>query len=244
MKQFIDDTTNTSSSKSTNSVKSERNDKLNHLNIKAHIESVNQEISSLDHRMENILLNKHSVTNSSDNCYRTPVDIIKKTIKKLPAIKPSIEKETEHIYETIPEDSETEPIYCSPYQGDDKNLIEKWLKINECKQKTTKQENNKNKKIIKNNSSGDDCENSSSAYNTGGSTNSNNLTLELNQLKCQFNTNDSCKNCQRHKQKSPKHQKIQQQQQLTTSNTATTHQCLQPNQGIVTKWQPTTNLTA
>lgn len=228
MKQLIDDTTHTSSSKSSNSQKSDKNDQINHLNIKAHIESVNQEISSLDHRMENILLNKHSVTSSCkspENCYRTPVDIIKKSLKKLPAVKTFLETETEHIYETIPEDSETEPIYCSPYEGDDKNLIEKWLKINECKQKNQKQQNNKNNKIVKNNSSGDDCENSSSAYNTGGSTNSNNLTLEL----CQFNTNDNCKNCQRHKQKSPQHQKIQ--QQSSTLNTDTSYQCLNSNQG-------------
>lgn len=221
--QFIEESydlnnTNTSSSKSTISQKSNENDTVNHLNIKAHIESVNQEISSLDNRMEKILLSKHS----SDNCYRTPVDIIRQSSPpKLPNVKPQIESETEHIYETIPEDFEAEPIYCSPYEGDDKNVVEKWLKINSCHKKSTKQQNNK---IVKHSSSGEDCENSSSAYNTGGSTNSNNLTLELTPTKKKshkYEANGQC--CQ---QKSPQHH-----QQTNTLLTAKSYQCLMPKQG-------------
>lgn len=96
------------------------------------------------------------------------------------------ESETEHIYETIPEDSESEPIYCSPYRGDDdseQQLVAEWLTVHQTRSslgggggsgilpwsRTTKSI-----------SSMEDHENSSSAYNTGGSCNSNHqLTLDL-----------------------------------------------------------------
>lgn len=167
--------------------------------------------------MEKILLSKHS----SENCYRTPVDIIRQSSPpKLLTVKPPNESESEHIYETIPEDSETEPIYCSPYESDNV-VVEKWLKINSCHKKSTKQQNNK---IVKNSSSGEDCENSSSAYNTGGSTNSNNLTLELTATKKQSNKYEP--NCQCFEQKSPQHH-----QQTNTLLTAKSYQCLMPKQG-------------
>lgn len=130
---------------------------------------------------------------------------IKRKPPQLPAFPspPNIDSDTEHIYETIPEDSEPEPIYCSPYEGSDQSVVEQWLKMNnnQTQPQTTKallalmkqkmgmtngsktspqQETKVWQKTTKSNSSGEDHENSSSAYNTGGSCNSNHLTLELN----------------------------------------------------------------
>lgn len=198
-------------------------DDLNHTSIKAHLQSVSQEISMLDHRIEHILLHKHNqrqasnTINSTDQSplsssgiYRVPVDTMtkscdsieplksseissqqKRRLPQFPYIPPPIESDTEHIYETIPEDAELEPIYCAPYKGNDDppNAVEQWLKMsNGCQQNfhrpcsfpsaTQKQTNWT--KTAKSNSSADDHENSSSAYNTGGSCNSNTLTLELN----------------------------------------------------------------
>lgn len=109
--------------------------------------------------------------------------------RQLPAIYPNastpIESETEHIYETIPEDSESEPIYCSPYRGDDneQQLVEEWLTDHQKRSSTGgKSPWSRTTKSV---SSMEDHENSSSAYNTGGSCNSNHqLTLDLS---------DSCK---------------------------------------------------
>ncbi|KAJ6641247.1 E3 ubiquitin-protein ligase PDZRN3 [Pseudolycoriella hygida] len=201
-------------------------DDLNHKSIKAHLQSVSQEISMLDHRIEHILLHKHNQRQASNTLnsdqsplssstaagiYRVPVDTMSKstdsvesTIKstelscqqkrrlpQFPYIPPPVESDTEHIYETIPEDSELEPIYCAPYKSNDDppNAVEQWLKMsNGCQNvnfhrpvsfpATQKQANWS--KTVKSNSSADDHENSSSAYNTGGSCNSNTLTLELN----------------------------------------------------------------
>lgn len=198
-------------------------DDLNHTSIKAHLQSVSQEISMLDHRIEHILLHKHNqrqasntitsdqspITSSTSGIYRVPVDTMtkssdsiettlktsepsnqqKRRLPQFPYIPPPIESDTEHIYETIPEDSELEPIYCAPYKSNDEppNAVEQWLKMsNGCQNgnfhrpcsfpATQKQAN----WTAKSNSSADDHENSSSAYNTGGSCNSNTLTLELN----------------------------------------------------------------
>lgn len=106
-----------------------------------------------------------------------------------------IDSETEHIYETIPEDSESEPIYCSPYRGEtdsESNLVHEWLNLKgEQLQQQYQQQQQKRcidggssktnwTRSTKSNSSAEDHENSSSAYNTGGSCNSNHqLTLEL-----------------------------------------------------------------
>jgi hypothetical protein len=108
------------------------------------------------------------------------------TIPHIPA--PPLESDTEHIYETIPEDIELEPLYCSPYEsaGASSNIVEQWLKYNN--QGGTAVTNRKNRRncdnsgtVKKCNSSGEDHENSSSAYNTG-SCNSNNQHLTLNLL--------------------------------------------------------------
>lgn len=200
-------------------------DGLTHTSIKAHLQSVTQEISMLDHRIEHILLHKHNqrqaantnhitdhtaLSSSTAGIYRVPVDTMtksfdaeqtlkpsdqssqqKRRLPQFPYIPPPIESDTEHIYETIPEDSELEPIYCAPYKGNDEppNAVEQWLKMSNgcqnvnfhrpCSFPATQKQANWTK-TVKSNSSADDHENSSSAYNTGGSCNSNTLTLELN----------------------------------------------------------------
>lgn len=101
-----------------------------------------------------------------------------------------IDSETEHIYETIPEDSESEPIYCSPYRGEtdsESNLVHEWLnlkgeQLQQQQKRCIDAGSSKTNwtRSTKSNSSVEDHENSSSAYNTGGSCNSNHqLTLEL-----------------------------------------------------------------
>lgn len=99
--------------------------------------------------------------------------------RPLPNNPPPMDSDTEHIYETIPEDSESEPIYCSPYKAedDDTGIVEEWLNM----QGNQKRSKTPWSRTTKSNSSMEDHENSSSAYNTGGSCNSNHhLTLELN----------------------------------------------------------------
>lgn len=148
-------------------------DKLNLTNslVRSKLDSINHEILELDHRMQNIQLIK------SD----------KRQLQQLPNIPDSCESVSEHIYETIPEsvDSELEPIYSCPYEAEEENIVEQWLKSQnegwnpskddkegKCKEKSRS-------KSSKSNSSGEEHENSSSAYNTGGSCNSNPLTFEL-----------------------------------------------------------------
>ncbi|CAG9759276.1 unnamed protein product [Ceutorhynchus assimilis] len=156
-------------------------EKLNLTNslVRSKIDSINQEISQLDFRMQNVSF-------KSD----------KRKAPQLPHIPPP-ESDPEHIYETIPEDSvidgEIEPIYSCPYEPGDDNMIEQWLKVhqedvwvgtsikdvnNEIEAKEEKRQKSKSKPP-KSNSSGEEHENSSSAYNTGGSSNSNPLTFEL-----------------------------------------------------------------
>lgn len=95
---------------------------------------------------------------------------------------PQIDSDTEHIYEVIPEDSESEPIYCSPYRGEtdsEPNLVHEWLNMKDGQKRCGDGKGNWTRST-KSNSSVEDHENSSSAYNTGGSCNSNHqLTLEL-----------------------------------------------------------------
>lgn len=159
-------------------------DKLNLTNslVRSKIDSINQEISQLDFRMQNISF-------KSD----------KRKAPQLPHIPPP-ESDTEHIYETIPEDSivdgEIEPIYSCPYEPGDDSMIEQWLKVHQdevwlgptAKESLNDGEESKDEKKEpikpkskppKSNSSGEEHENSSSAYNTGGSSNSNPLTFEL-----------------------------------------------------------------
>ncbi|XP_030756114.1 PDZ domain-containing RING finger protein 4 [Sitophilus oryzae] len=153
-------------------------DKLNLTNslVRSKIDSINQEISQLDVRMQNISF-------KSD----------KRKPPQLPNIPAPPESDTEHIYETIPEDSiidgEVEPIYSHPYEPGDENMIEQWLKVHQedtwvaremlNNEEEEKKEPKKKSKPPKSNSSGEEHENSSSAYNTGGSSNSNPLTFEL-----------------------------------------------------------------
>lgn len=140
--------------------------------MRSKIDSINHEISELDHRMQNIQL----------------VKLDKRKPPQLPHIPTPLDSDTEHIYETIPEsvDSEIEPIYSCPYDGTDSNVIEQWLKTHDgrwtppAKDAAIKSKENKSKsRSSKSNSSGEEHENSSSAYNTGGSCNSNPLTFEL-----------------------------------------------------------------
>lgn len=149
-------------------------DRLNLTNslVRSKMDSINHEISELDHRMQNIQL----------------VKIDKRKPPQLPHIPAPLESDTEHIYETIPEsvDSELEPIYSCPYEAAENNVIEQWLKSqdqtwNQQQYKETMSTDNKKQrsKSSKSNSSGEEHENSSSAYNTGGSCNSNPLTFEL-----------------------------------------------------------------
>lgn len=140
--------------------------------VRSKMDSINHEISELDHRMQNIQL----------------VKIDKRKPPQLPHIPAPQESDTEHIYETIPEsvDSELEPIYSCPYEAEENDVVEQWLKSqdqtwNQQQNKETMSTDNKKhrSKSSKSNSSGEEHENSSSAYNTGGSCNSNPLTFEL-----------------------------------------------------------------
>ncbi|KRT85749.1 PDZ domain-containing protein, partial [Oryctes borbonicus] len=143
-------------------------DKFNLTNsvVRSKLDSINHEISELNDRMQNIQLIKFDRRKES-----TPL---------------GQESETEHIYETIPEstDTEVEPIYCCPYE---ENPVEQWLitqdncwnpQGNEAAKEIKSKEKTRSKSL-KSNSSGEEHENSSSAYNTGGSSNSNHLTFEL-----------------------------------------------------------------
>lgn len=105
------------------------NDPLNHVNIKAHIDSVNQEIKVLNNRMENVL-KLTSISKRVAQTNRTDDPILE-----------SQSNEIEHIYETIPEYAEMEPIYCSPYetQAHSQNIIEQWIKLNQNIQKCKEQ---------------------------------------------------------------------------------------------------------
>ncbi|CAM6031974.1 unnamed protein product, partial [Sphagnum compactum] len=248
-------------------------DPLHHKNIKVQMELMNQEIAALNHRVVNALSMKH------DSAYQQPFDSngedqpVEPKQQTTPSTRkppqfpnipapPPIDSDTEHIYETIPEDSESEPIYCSPYEASDQSIVEQWLKMNTSNQKQilmkkiistngTKQSPQQETKIwqktTKSNSSGEEHENSSSAYNTGGSCNSNHLTLELNfspdkdmsrstmvlcpQKEQKYNPDNSkdkdCKQCAKHRNKdkssSPKH--IKHGMTTSTSN----NKLLSPN---------------
>lgn len=160
-------------------------DPLDHVNIEAHLESVNQELAQLTSRMENSMMLHNSIsghswkynkaTSSSAimassslpkvgqnlNIYRTPIDNVAKSTsstiadnpldtkppKTTPTVstrkltnprsncnKKPIESDTEHIYETIPEDIESEPFYCLPYEAIEQNLVEQWLEMQHCQQ--------------------------------------------------------------------------------------------------------------
>lgn len=119
------------------------NDPLHHTKVKAHLESVNNEIQMLDQRMEQLMMNNNNnnksnggpkgkaaeeedeVSATSQEVYQDPVDSrpsIPRSNSMVERFSSSrihqiVDSETEHIYETIPEYSETEPIYCSPHDS-------------------------------------------------------------------------------------------------------------------------------
>lgn len=172
-------------------------DPLHHSVIRRHLATVNREISALDTRIENILLHKHREASS-------PLDYQKRfsknsTVPTTPPIETfdvagSVNSDTEHIYETIPDDNgdgavsvSAEPIYCSPYKSD-ADLVELWLRMNQLRSAgsggRSEMERSAATATLKppfanKSSTSDDPDNSSSAYQTGGSCNSNTLTLEL-----------------------------------------------------------------
>ncbi|XP_018326054.1 E3 ubiquitin-protein ligase PDZRN3 isoform X2 [Agrilus planipennis] len=135
--------------------------------VRSKIDSISNEISKLDQRMQNIQL------------IRTERH---KNIQLLP------DSDTEHIYETIPE-SDLEPIYSYPYEPDQENILKKWLvtkgtdwphpQARDCKERDAKIKDSQIRSKSSKSNSSEEHENSSSAYNTGGSSNSNHLTFEL-----------------------------------------------------------------
>lgn len=121
------------------------NDPLHHTKVKAHLESVNNEIQMLDQRMEQLMMNNNNNNNTSnglgpkgkvtaeeaDEVSATSQEVYQDPVDSRPSIPRSnsmverfsnsrihqiVDSETEHIYETIPEYSE-EPIYCSPHDS-------------------------------------------------------------------------------------------------------------------------------
>lgn len=155
-------------------------DPLHHSVIRRHLATVHREISALDTRIENILLHKHRLPKDSATTF---------PLKPTFGAAAACNSDTEHIYETISDDDGVsggsgavavaeEPIYCSPYKSD-ADLVELWLRMNQLRgvghpSTTTLRPSHANKS-----STSDDPDNSSSAYQTGGSCNSNTLTLEL-----------------------------------------------------------------
>lgn len=145
--------------------------------------------TALDNKFSSMSISNGSSSSSSSNT-NGPIQTAN-AIKPLLASRryptqypPQIDSDTEHIYETIPEDSESEPIYCSPYRGDtdtEQSLVHEWLNMKDGQKRCIGDAKASNwTRSTKSNSSVEDHENSSSAYNTGGSCNSNHqLTLEL-----------------------------------------------------------------
>ncbi|KAF5297830.1 hypothetical protein FQR65_LT09901 [Abscondita terminalis] len=135
--------------------------------IRSQMCMINQEISELDKRMQNIQL-------------------VKRDKFKPPQL--AFESDSEHIYETIPESSESvfEPIYSCPYECQEDNIkfqfyVEKSENNQTPKEEKIKPIKSTQNNTFKNNSNEEEHDNSSSAYNTGGSCNSNLLTVELSQ---------------------------------------------------------------
>lgn len=102
-----------------------RNDPLHHTKVKAHLESVNNEIQLLDQRMEQLMMNNaNKKSEATHELYQDPVDsrpLIPRSnsmVERFSHAKMNhqiVDSESEHIYETIPELSDAEPIYCSPH---------------------------------------------------------------------------------------------------------------------------------
>lgn len=192
-------------------------DPLHHTKVKAHLESVNNEIQLLDQRMEQLMMNK-KMNETTQELYQDPVDsrptiprsnsMVERFSHAKVATHQIVDSETEHIYETIPEYSETEPIYCSPHeshadlrraqqqqyqQQSQPQPVMRWSKSFSAKDRTRPSSAKVPQKQRLSGSGGDDnnhCDNnknqfSSSPFNTtdSGNSNSNNnnkfLTLEF-----------------------------------------------------------------
>ncbi|XP_012280813.1 PDZ domain-containing protein 4 [Orussus abietinus] len=95
------------------------------------------------------------------------------SVKLVEAYSSHVWSDTEHIYETIPE-SDSEPIYSSPYEH------KHWTQANQVHGQNQANQTKAWHSSSKSNSSGEEKD-SSSAYNTGESCHSNPLTLELHQ---------------------------------------------------------------
>lgn len=190
------------------------NDPLHHTKVKAHLESVNNEIQMLDQRMEQLMMNKKN--ESAQEVYLDPVDSrpsiprSNSMVERFSHAKMShqvVDSETEHIYETIPEYSETEPIYCSPHDShvdlikmqQQNPPVMRWSKSFSAKDRSrTGAPSTATKAHRQRLSSGDDnnCDNknqfSSSPFNTTDSGNSKKfLTLEFcasERAQCQGST--------------------------------------------------------
>lgn len=142
---------------------------------------------ALDNKFSSMSISNSNGSGQTAAATPTPANAIKLSSapRRYPTqYPPQIDSDTEHIYETIPEDSESEPIYCSPYRGEtdsEQNLVHEWLNMkDEQKLRCIDGKTGNWTRSTKSNSSVEDHENSSSAYNTGGSCNSNHqLTLEL-----------------------------------------------------------------
>ncbi|KAK5639082.1 hypothetical protein RI129_011574 [Pyrocoelia pectoralis] len=130
--------------------------------IRSQMYMINHEIAELDKRMQNIqLVNRDKFQTVS-------------------------ESDSEHIYETIPEslDSTLEPIYSCPYESQENINLQLFVTDKQDtsqipKEEKTKQTKNVQTNSFQKNSNEEEHDNSSSAYNTGGSCNSNLLTVEL-----------------------------------------------------------------
>lgn len=184
------------------------NDPLHHTKVKAHLECVNNEIQLLDQRMEQLMMNNSGAKKGegpAQEVYHDPVDSrpsiprsnsMVERFSHSKAAHQIVDSETEHIYETIPEYSETEPIYCSPHdshvdlmrhhQAQQQQPIMRFSKSFSARDKSrTSCGQNGLAKMLKHRlSSGDDnCDNknqfSSSPFNTTDSGNSKFLTLEF-----------------------------------------------------------------
>lgn len=126
-------------------------DPLNHQNIRAHLDQVNQEIAILDSRVENMMMpqkknnepiflmqklpqNKHQQQSPlSVGVAVSAAVVVQPVVVESPNVTTVMEYDTEHIYETIPEDSESEPFYCSPYESSEhQNRVEQWLDMQDA----------------------------------------------------------------------------------------------------------------
>ncbi|XP_055858098.1 slo-interacting protein 1-like [Episyrphus balteatus] len=186
-------------------------DIFNHADIKDQLETVSKEISLLNSQIS-VMKQLQTEASSIDKRQHqqqqmsssSPKKVKKKNQKsyyktkdnKLPiksdSSPPGGDKDVvEHIYETIPEDADSDVYYCSPYEGVNERRVEEWLKSIGCPNSNVNSGIHMDKNRIEihpvnlrlqkqNNTILDDYDNSSSAYNTGGSCSSAFLALESN----------------------------------------------------------------